>query len=722
MKRKIFMPRREYWIYALLLILPLQLFSCSLPTSHRKFTKAEVLQRFVPQVNHLTIEEGEAFYLNDLKSIGCKNELVPTANYLVEKLSRLTNAKVMVDNQGDISLSINSTLSKEEYILSIKDHHVIIQGGSAAGVYYGIQTFLQLLPPYVYAQKYDEPDLMTRIELPPLQIKDKPHFTYRGMMVDVSRHFMPFPLLLRYVDVLSQHKMNTLHLHLADSQGWRIEIKSHPELTEVGAIRGIKEKLLPYRHKKSPSYQPMDKDPYGPFYYTQDQIRMLVKYALLRGVDIIPEIDVPGHSRALNKSLGLGCSPTPHKGDVVCASSPNNLKLLDDIFTEIAALFPSKYIHFGGDEVRFSQWKRCPKCQKYMREHHLKDEKALQNDFVHHITEMLHSKGKNPIGWNEILLGGELPKGTMIMSWEGVDPGIKAAKRNIDVVMAPGPYCYFDMKEANHVNEPGHSWAGIVSLEDVYNYNPLWDIPASFQKNIKGVSGALWSEFVVPELVQFWYKSYPRICALSEVGWTNTKHKSYRSFMNRLGMYHLNRLDAQNIPYRIPRAIAYIEDNDSVYIKKPFKEAEVRYNTNGESPLKNGTKYSKMFGCKDLNKVKYVTYSPSGRAASYVSDLIIKRPMMTFTHEDVKVHCTTKGLIPNANYQIEVLLQKGSKISSTLTYRTSKEDHAVTHQFTLNPKRTKKVKVKTNEEGMLIVDMTFHQALRGRGKVYLKRL
>ncbi|QZT35958.1 beta-N-acetylhexosaminidase [Halosquirtibacter xylanolyticus] len=720
-QRAMIISSRSLWNYAVIAIVSLQLFACSMRSSERIFTKSEIKQHFVPQVNEINLEEGRSFYLRDLNSIGCTNELIPTANYLVEKLSKLMRVKIDVANKGDITLCINPSLSKEEYTLQVKDNKVAIDGGSTSAVYYGIQTFLQLLPPSVFSDDTIKENELKLVTLPSVTIKDKPHFAYRGMMLDVSRHFMPFPLLLKYVDVLSQHKMNTLHLHLADSQGWRIEIKSHPELMNIGSVRGISEKISPYRHKKAKNWQPEDADPYGPFYYTQEQIKTLVKYASLRGVSIIPEIDVPGHSTALNRSLGLGCCPHPFEGDVVCASNLNSLKVLDDIFTEIATIFPSPYIHFGGDEVRFSQWKKCPKCQKYMKDHQLKDEKALQNDFVHHITEMLHSKGKNPIGWNEILLGGDLPKGTMIMSWEGVAPGIEAAQRDIDVIMAPGPYCYFDMKESNNKNEPGHTWAGVVTLEDVYNYNPLWDIPSAYQNNIKGVSGALWSEFVVPEEIQFWYKSYPRICALAEVGWTNSSNKAFRSFMDRLGLYHLNRLDYQDISYRIPRAIPYWRGTDSIYFKKPYIEAKVRYSEDGSSPLTNGLKYTKMFKCRNRSKFEYVTYSPMGRASVCTSKDIFIEPIITFTYEDLKLHCTKKGLESNTTYQIEIVIDKGVKSVSTLTYRTSNESKGKTQKLTLYPKRTKKIKVKTNQEGMLIIDMKFNKALRSRGKVYLKK-
>ncbi|QZE14039.1 family 20 glycosylhydrolase [Halosquirtibacter laminarini] len=701
-------------------ILFLGLFSSCKNIPQKTFTKEEVAMHFVPQVNQLTVLKEKSVVLSRLKSIGCDSSLEPIALILKDRISNIQNTEldVVLDKERDITLHLDSTLSPSSYQLNIHDGRVVVHGGDIAGVYYGVQTFLQLLPSDIYKSSNKEVQEST-ILLPAVTINDSPHFAYRGMMLDVSRHFMPFDILLQYVDVMSQHKLNILHLHLADSQGWRIEIKSHPELVEIGSVRGISEKIPAFRHKRSLSTQPTDADPYGPFYYTQAQIKTLIQYAKVRGVEIIPEIDVPGHSRALNASLGMGCGKNKHTGDVVCASNEDNYKVLDDIFTEVAALFPSKYIHFGGDEVNFKQWKRCTKCQKFMKQHQIKSEHALQNYFVHRITEMIQSKGKHPIGWNEILGGGELPEGTMVMSWIGVKPGIEAAKRGIDVIMAPGPYCYFDMKEANNKNEPGHFWAGIVTLNDVYHYDPLWDIPKEYQKHIKGLSGALWSEFVSPEEKQFWYKSFPRLCALSEVGWTNAENKNYEDFMDRLGLYHLDRLDAQGVKYRIPRAQAYFHGKDSVVIEMPYHQANVKYTLDGSSPTIHGLEYKHAFGLKVGDKLEYTTYSPSGRACMYSSKKVSYAPLSSFTYEDTEVTCVKNELEKNSHYEIQVRLERGE--SNRVTFVDLNSNNQNIAPFDLKPRRTKTINVQTDNLGSLKFKLQFSTPLRGRGDIYMKK-
>lgn len=709
--------------YLLLFSFFLFCISCNSSSSSKVFTEKEVAQHFVPQVNSLTMLPSSSFYLKELESVGYAKELKPLAQLLVKRLNLLNSDKMKLEDLGggDIQLLVDPKLEKEAYTLRIEDEKVHITGGSISGVYYGIQTFLQLLPSDVYGrQKLKEEDRVP-IVLPAIEVSDAPHFAYRGMMLDVSRHFIPFELLLKYVDILSQHKMNVLHLHLADSQGWRIEIKSHPELVNIGSVRGLSEKIPPFRHSRTLSWQPVDADPYGPFYYTQEEIKVLVKYAQIRGVEIIPEIDVPGHSTALNRSLKTGCGTHPDRGDVVCVSNEENYKILEDIFSEIAALFPSKYIHFGGDEVRFKQWKRCWRCQRYMKEHGMKDEKELQNHFVHRITGMLHKMHKNPIGWNEILLGGELPKGTMVMSWEGVKPGIEAAQRGIDVVMAPGPYCYFDMKELKSNHEPGHDWAGVVKLEDTYSYNPLWDIPVTYQKHIKGVTGALWSEFVIPEESQLWYKSYPRICALAEVGWTNEKNKDYRSFMHRLGLHHFSRLEEQEVNYRIPKAKAYHYGTDSVYFKLPFDQACVRYSLeeSGNVLYKGGELYGQPFLCKNTDRLKYLTISPSGRLSAYASSGVSDRPLAEVHYGEIKTEIKLLNLEEGQHYKLKLLWDKGPKEKISVVG----DDHLLVGNlnYTLYKGKKTLIDFKCVKSGSANVVLKYDRPTRGRGRIWFLR-
>ncbi|WP_296635693.1 family 20 glycosylhydrolase [Polaribacter sp.] len=613
---------KQFSVYTLFLLFFLN--GCSYKNEIQdveKFVNARVL----PKVQSVIVSDECGFKLEAIKSVAANNELQTQAAYISKKLSKSLAKEVAISEKGNLSLQINSKFKTEQYQVQVSKNGITIEGGGPSGVFYGIQTFLQLLPTEVYANE----KISSNYVLPSLNIEDAPRFNYRGMMLDVSRHFIQFDDLLEYVEVLAQQKINVLHLHLTDDQGWRLEIKSHPELTEIGAVRGTGKVLKDYRNRKAPEWQQADSDPYGPFFYTQEQIKELIAYAATRGMTIIPEIDVPGHSLAINKSLNTGCKVAGlegvhgYKGNVMCAGNEEVFQILDDIFGEVAALFPSEYIHIGGDEVNRKQWLNCNLCNQLMKDKKFKDDAQLQHYFVKRTNEIVTKYGKKPIGWNEILKGGKLPKGTTIMSWIGPKPGIRAAKKGIDVIMAPGKYCYFDMKEAKHKLEPGHWWAGIVNLERVYSFDPYESIPEENKKHIKGISGALWTEYVTPEREQLHYKTFPRLLALAEVGWSQPENRDFSEFMGRLGSHHLKRLDAQGIGYRIPRA-KYALEKDSISFTKPYAEAEIYYTLNGEIPTINSEKYSQKIPLKFKDSIKFKTTSPVGKLNKYEN--IIKEP------------------------------------------------------------------------------------------------
>ncbi len=435
------------------------------------------------------------------------------------------------------------------YRLSVDQKGVEINGADETGVFYGIQTLLQLLP---------LPESGKAIAIPFVQIADKPRFAYRGMMLDVGRHFFPVEFVKRYIDYLAMHKMNEFHWHLTEDQGWRIEIKKYPRLTEVGAWRnGTVIGKRPWVKN--------DNIHYGGF-YTQEQIRDVIDYASKRYITIIPEIEMPGHgSAAIAAYPWLSCFPTEKTDipdtalsdasrqaggkfvyeqwgvaeDVFCAGKDSTFEFLQGVIDEVAALFPSKYIHVGGDECPKTHWKRCPQCQKRMHDLGLKDEHELQSYFIQRMEKYINSKGKTLIGWDEILEGGLAPN-AVVMSWRGEKGGIAAAKQHHTVIMTPTTYVYFDYSQTR--NEDSLTIGGYLPLEKVYKYEPLsTELSVTDARYILGGQANLWTEYMTkPAKIE--YQIFPRMDALSEVLWTPKERKSWEGFLVRLP-YQLKRYD-----------------------------------------------------------------------------------------------------------------------------------------------------------------------------------
>lgn len=420
-------------------------------------------------------------------------------------------------------------LAPEEYVLSITPEKVEITGGSPAGVFYGVQTLRQLLPtPVLKSEKAGI------IELPIVEIADKPHFAYRGGMLDVCRHFFSVDDVKHYIDILAMHKLNRFHWHLTDDQGWRIEIKKYPELTKVGAWRD--------RCSLEPPTDPNQKDsiPYGGF-YTQEEIKDVIRYANERFVTIIPEIEMPGHaSAALASYHYLGCKDMDYevpsiwgvKADVYCAGKDSTFQFLEGVLDEVIELFPSEYIHIGGDECPKDRWKECPLCQQRIKTEKLKDEFELQSYFVKRIEKYLNDKGRKLIGWDEILEGG-LSQTASVMSWRGAAGGIEAAKKGNNVVMTPNSHCYLDYYQTDKIDQEPKAIGGFLPLEKVYSLDPYEGLNAEEQKYILGVQGNLWTEFI-STLDHAEYMALPRLAAIAEVGWSYDNKESYEGFKKRV--------------------------------------------------------------------------------------------------------------------------------------------------------------------------------------------
>lgn len=503
--------------------------------------------------------------------------------------------------KNNIVLKVDSSAvpQKEAYRLLVKPDGISITGHDEAGVFYGFMSMLQSL----------QQQQNGTFNLPASTLNDQPRFAYRGFMLDVCRHFFPVKTLKKWLDVLAFYKINTFHWHLTDDQGWRIEIKKYPQLQSVSAYRD--ETLI--GHKKELPHR-FDGKKYGGF-YTQDEIKELVKYAGERHIEVIPEIEMPGHAlAALAAYPQLGCTGGPYKtaafwgvfDDVYCAGNDETFQFLQDVMDEVVPLFPSKYIHIGGDECPKTRWKVCPKCQKRMADEHLKDEHELQTYFIGRMEKYLNKKGKSIIGWDEILEGGLTPNST-IMSWRGESGGIAAAKQKHEVIMTPDQFVYLDYYQSLNPAEPLAA-GGYLPLNKIYGYEPLPDSLSSAEKKyVKGVQANAWSEYFTSEK-QAEYMLFPRLLALAETGWSAAERKNYPNFLERLRQQKafFEKLDIR--PFlgfdEITDKPVLTENGLFMALSSTLPGSEIRYTTNGQQPTANSPLYNKNLPVKSASTLK----------------------------------------------------------------------------------------------------------------------
>lgn len=510
----------------------------------------------IPQPQQLAVEEGKQFLLKNGTTISAGKNTEKSTAFLNGYLSRFYHIKLKNTKKGIAAVSLEivpkAGSTPGTYTLQVTDNGVKIIGVDQEGVFYGVQSLIQLLPTDVNNEN---------VHLPFVYISDVPRFQYRGLMLDCGRHFMPVDFVKQYIDFIALHKMNTFHWHLTEDQGWRIEIKKYPLLTKVGAWRNG---TIIGHHPGTGN----DDTKSGGF-YTQQEIKDVVKYAADRYITIIPEIEMPGHSSAAIAAYPqLSCFPEQptvvlpgvtwsgpkDKKEVqqswgvyqdVYAPTEYTFNFLENVLTEVMALFPSKYIHIGGDECPKDYWKKSTFCQNLIKEKGLKDEEGLQSYFIQRIEKFVNSKGRNIIGWDEILEGGLAPNAT-IMSWRGEEGGIAAAKQKHHVIMTPSPYVYFD--HSQHKKEDSLTIGGYLPLQNVYKYEPLpKELTAEQHQYILGAQANLWTEYMAsPKKVE--YMLFPRLAALSEVLWTAPNLKNYDRFTQRLNT-ELKRYDLWNINY-----------------------------------------------------------------------------------------------------------------------------------------------------------------------------
>lgn len=513
----------------------MRIFSILLLSFVSKFCVAQQSVSIIPQPVNMQLNAG-SFTINAKTSININgnNALNSAAIFLKSTLNTLSGydlpLKVTKANTIDFVIGKLDNSNEEGYQLLVTPTKITIRANTKAGIVYGIQTLLQTLPP-----------IRTNaiLSIPCLTINDYPRFKWRGMHLDVSRHFFGPEVIKHYIDLMASYKMNVFHWHLVDDTGWRIEIKKYPNLTETGAWRVDQtDKVWGSR----PQAKSNEMATYGGF-YTQKQIREIIQYASEKNVTIVPEIEMPGHvASAIAAYPNLSCNQKPQLpmtgGDYnnissnYCAGNEAVYKFIEDVLTEVIDLFPSKYIHIGGDEVDKTAWKTCVKCQGRIKSMRLKDENELQSYFVKRIEQFIVKKKRKLIGWDEILEGGLAPEAT-VMSWRGESGGIEAAKMKHDVVMTPGSPCYFDHYQAGPEGEP-LAFGGFNNLKKVYDYEPIpKELNSSEAKFVMGAQGNVWTEFITTAS-QLEYMVLPRMPALAEVLWTPKENKNWDGFSNRL--------------------------------------------------------------------------------------------------------------------------------------------------------------------------------------------
>jgi len=515
---------------ALLLIVTLAALACCV--------SAEALG-VVPKPAKLKIRQG-AFELNAKTVLLASKGALSEAKWLASALAPSTGYQFKAQELTDalpeqaIVLKVDPSLralGAEGYRLSVLPARVEIVAPKAAGVFYGIQTLLQMLPPQVFSH---EKLSGQRWQVPCAEIEDKPRYSWRGSLLDCCRHFYTVDFIKKYIDLLAMHKMNVLHWHLTEDQGWRLEIKKYPRLTEFGAWR-----------------ESSGGGKYGGF-YTQKEVKDIVKYASNRHVTVVPEIELPGHAVAAIASYPeLSCTGGPFKvqtawgvfPDVYCAGNDKTFAFLEDVLSEVMKLFPSKYIHIGGDECPKDRWKTCPKCQARIKAEGLKDEFELQSYFIRRIETFLNKNGKTLIGWDEILEGGLAPNAA-VQSWRGFDGGIVAAREGHDVIMSPYSHCYLDYPYSS------------INTEKAYSFEPTPEaLVGKRAERILGLEGNLWSEHT-PTYRDVERQVFPRLCALAEVAWTPTELRDWDGFQPRLAQ-NLVRLNLLDVAYHADPMIGY---------------------------------------------------------------------------------------------------------------------------------------------------------------------
>ncbi len=588
----------------------------------------------VPLPALITQQEG-VFKLNKKTTLNVKGtDAESVADFFKKKILNSTGFDLDFDEsatKNTITMVVDaaSGIADEGYRLLITPDEISILAATGHGLFYGMQSLLQLLPAEIES---GEKVSQINWNIPCVSIEDLPRFKWRGMHLDVCRHFYSVDFIKKQLDVMAMYKLNMLHLHLTEDQGWRIEIKKYPKLTEIGSKR-------------------VDEGKEHGGFYTQEQIKDIVAYAAERHIDVVPEIELPGHAlAALAAYPEYSCTGGPFKvrnvwgvePDIYCAGKEETFEFLENIIDEVTKLFPSQYFHIGGDEAPKSRWKECPLCQARIKAEGLKDEHELQSYFVQRVEKMLLARGKKMIGWDEILEGG-LAESALVMSWRGEKGGIEAATQGHDVIMTPGNWVYLDHYQGSSKVEPV-AIGGYTTLEESYGYEPVpKELDKENAKHILGTQGNVWTEYMyTPELLE--YRVYPRIIALAEVGWTQPEKKDFNGFLSRMNNQFV-RLDLHNINYHIPQpegpinTIA-IADKGTTLEFTTTRPIDMYYTLDGTVPTLQSQKYSAPFKVDKSTTLKIRTALVSGKMGAVRIISVVKQNPI----EAVKVDAKNSGL------------------------------------------------------------------------------
>lgn len=539
-------------------------------------------------------------------------EVAGVAEYFAELLRHGTHLPIQAVRPqrgtiptGTILLSTrnpNPLLGAEGYELTVTPAAIVIRAPEARGLFYGVQTLRQLLPPFI-----EQPELTAGRdvdwEIPSVRVLDEPRYEWRGMLLDCGRHFMDKEFVKRYIDLLAYHKMNVLHWHITEDQGWRLAIERYPELTEIGAWRGEGE------------------NEYGG-YYTQEDVREIVTYAQERYVRVVPEIEMPGHCQAsLAAFPGLSCTGGPFEvstrwgvhADVYCAGNDDVFTFLENVLAEVFELFPSAYIHIGGDEVPKVRWENCPKCQQRMADEGLANEAELQSYFIRRMEKFINANGRTIIGWDEILEGGLAPN-AVVQSWRGMEGAIEAARAGHDVVASPTSHCYLDYPQEDDPDRFGYM--GVITLEKIYNFEPTpAELTPQEARHILGAEGNVWTEHIEQDRVD--WMAFPRLAALAEVTWSPRELRDWDDFQARMAA-HYERLDALGVRYYIAPPICdteatAFEESFQVVLETTHPNGVVRYTRDGSEPAGAGYIYRQPLSIAKTTTLRAVTELPNGR-------------------------------------------------------------------------------------------------------------
>ena len=629
-----------------LIILSVFLFSCN--QDQKQLVESQIIP--IPISTEVI---NAVFVLNKDTGISLSDDFSISANFLKSFIA--SGSGIELKSGNDIIFVKDKTMKPEGYRLSISKDNIEITAATDQGAFYAVQSLRQLLPARFESGTFDD----KKVEIQSVIINDAPEFKYRGMHLDVARHMFSVDFIKKYIDALALLKMNTFHWHLTEDQGWRIEIKKYPKLQEVAAYRN--ETLI--RHYSDQPHQ-FDGKRYGGF-YTQDDVKEIVAYATARFITVIPEIEMPGHSQAAIAAYPqLGCTGDQVEvatkwgvfEDIYCTKD-ETFDFLEDVLDEVLELFPSEYIHIGGDEAPKTRWKTCSHSQQKIKDEGLKDEHELQNYFITRMEKYLNSKGRQIIGWDEILEGGLAPNAT-VMSWRGTESAIEAAKQKHDVVMTPTSHCYFDYYQSDNDKEP-LAIGGFLPLEKVYDFNPIpEELTAEEAKYIMGVQGNIWTEYM-PTEAQVEYMAFPRMLAMSEVAWSQPDQKNYKNFVSRLEHFH-KRLEALDINYA--NHLYEIEGKLVSENGKPYFELNtvtegktIRYTTDGSEPVISSEVYTTKIPIIKSTVLKVAVFNSEKRLGNiFIQDINLHKAVgknITINKEPSKAYMGSgpEGLINGIN-------------------------------------------------------------------------